>query len=158
MRTSFRQVLLFAVLGTSSLAVAIYVVIYLSTWMWESPEFVKYKQIHEGMSVQEVQAILEPTLGPGTPVNQADVPTDEVLVNPKDAELLREKARRPGQATVTHVDDRDRFPTRRQPVVEGDFILRWAPTGPGATYGVQIYVAFRNGKVCGKYYKDLNYL
>jgi len=108
-------------------------------YFWESPEFTKYRRIQVGMSVEEVQAIL----GPGTALNQTDVPTFVVAVNPKDAEAAKEKARRSGLPSPTTRD----YPIRHQYVVEGDSILQWI----GRT-GERILVAFKGGEVCQKDY------
>jgi hypothetical protein len=110
----------------------------------DSPAFAAYKRIHVGMSIDEVQAVL----GPGTRVNQEQVPTTVVAVNPADAEASRERARRAGGPPQTARD----YPARHQPFVEGDYILRWEIRDTGAI----IFVAFKDGKVCGKHYYDPN--
>jgi hypothetical protein len=119
---------------------------YYYRFVMDSPEYRNYKQVQIGMSVDEVQAIL----GPGTAVNQSEVPGIVVAVNPGDEVASEERARRSGRPPPTIRD----YPTRIKPVVEGDYILQWV----NSRTGERILVAFRDGKVCEKDYWDPNYL
>ncbi len=136
-----RKALLFtAVLGLVLFGLAY---VYLSM---DSRDFANYKEVRVGMSVEEVEAIL----GPGTLVKQEDLPTNVVPVNPQDEADSLENARKSGATPPTGRG----FPTRNKPVVEGDNILQWE----NRETGERIIVAFRDGKVCEKYYRNLNYL
>ena len=141
MNNSMRTLILIAV----PVALVVSAAVYWLFWM-ESADFRKYKRLRIGMSVEEVQAIL----GPGSPLKQENVPQIVVEVNPADVDDSNERARRAGITTPTARD----YPTRRKPVVEGDVILKWEN---GETREV-ILVAFKDGKVCEKYYWDPNYL
>lgn len=98
------------------------------------------------MSMDELEAIL----GPGTAVNQDNVPSIVVAVNPLDEDLANAKARRSGGSPPTLRD----YPTRLKPVVEGDLILEWV----NAETGERVLVAFKGGMVCEKHYWNPNYL
>jgi hypothetical protein len=138
---SVRKALLFAVL-ISLILLGLFSVFFVR----ESHDFVNYEKVQDGMSVEEVQAIL----GPGTPVKQEEVPGIVVAVNPQDAEDFRERARKSGGSPPTARD----YPTRIKPVVEGDYILRWV----NSRTKERILVAFKDGRVCEKNYYDPNYL
>ena len=112
----------------------------------ESRDFANYKEVRVGMSVEEVEAIL----GPGAPVKQEEVPSIVVPVNPQDAVDSLERAKKSGATPPTARD----YPTRIKPVVEGDYILQWK----NSETWERIIVAFKDGKVCEKYYYDPNYL
>ncbi len=112
----------------------------------DSRDFTNYNAVRVGMSVEEVEAIL----GPGTEVKQKYVPSIVVPVNPQDAVDSLERARKSGAPPPTARD----YPTRNKPVVEGDYILQWV----NSETGERIIVAFKDGKVCEKYYYDPNYL
>jgi hypothetical protein len=112
----------------------------------DSRDLANYKKVQIGMTVDEVQAIL----GTGTPVRQTEVPSIVVALNPKDEEAARERARMNGGPPSTARD----YPTKHKPVVEGDHILKWK----NAETGELILVAFKEGRVCEKYFYDANYL
>lgn len=110
----------------------------------ESADFVKFKQIRIGMSVDEVQVLL----GPGTPVAQGGVPSVVRAVNPDDAIASESRARQEGRSPSTVRD----YPVRHKPVVEGDAVLEWV----NAKTRERILVAFKDEKVCETYYHDPN--
>ncbi len=103
------------------------------------PNFPNYERVQVGMTIEEVQAIL----GPGTPIEQADVPLCLAAVNPEDAVAAIEKEKRSGTVATGRT-----YPIRQKPSVQGDYILRWQ------TAIDRVYVAFKEGKVCEKYYID----
>ncbi|HVK12067.1 MAG TPA: hypothetical protein VM597_25165 [Gemmataceae bacterium] len=108
----------------------------------------KYQRIQPGMSVAEVEEMF----GPGEIVARDRVPMINVPVNPEDARAAYERARREGQSPVT-ATSRD-YPTKSVPVVDGDVIRVWESRETLEW----IYVAFKDGLVCGTHYRTLNYL
>ena len=86
MRKPLSPLLSLAVLGALVLG------LFYSQFVADSRDYSNYKRVQVGMSVDEVQAVL----GPGTPVNQAEVPGIVVAMNPADAVAAREKAKRSG--------------------------------------------------------------
>jgi hypothetical protein len=111
----------------------------------DTPDLANYKRVRVGMSVDEVQAIL----GAGVEIDPKSVPGMVVAVNPADADAAQERDRRTGTQSTA----RD-YPTRIKPLVEGDLILRWVN---GKT-GERVLIAFKDGKVCEKDYRNPNYL
>lgn len=113
-------------------------------WIVREPSEVRaYNRIEVGMSVEEVEAIL----GAGTVINQAQVPSYVVAVNPDEEAAFFERHRKAG--TIPTVRD---YATRYKPFVEGDVIYLWK-------WGYyEIWLAFKDGKVCEKWFRDLNYL
>ena len=133
--------ILFIAVPLTALVIGFYFV-----FITESRDFTNYQKVQVGMSSEEVEAIL----GPGTLVNQNEVPGIVVAVNPRDAEESAERSRRSGGSPPTARD----YPTRIKPVVEGDVIFLWL----NSKTGERILVAFKNGKACEKHYYDPNYL
>ncbi len=110
----------------------------------ESADFVKFKQIRAGMSVDEVQGLM----GQGAPVAQDRVPSVVRAVNDADVIASEERARQEGRSPSTVRD----YSIRNKPVVEGDAILEWI----NAETRERILVAFKGGKVCETYYHNPN--
>ncbi len=112
-------------------------------WFWVPDPFVKkYRLVEVGMTQDRVESLL----GPGTEIPPSEVPTTVVPLNPGDARASYERARRKGLPPPTVRD----YPVRDKPVVEGDRVLRWL----GEHNGALILVAFREGKVVEKWYRE----
>jgi hypothetical protein len=101
--------------------------------------YCNYKRVADGMTLADVERLI----GQGVKLDPSQVPTTRVAVNPADVGASEARARRAG---LTHSTIRD-YPTRVVPVVEGDEVYKWA--GEGGSY---ILVAFREGRVSGKFY------
>jgi hypothetical protein len=109
----------------------------------ESPEEQKFKRIADGMTVEEVEGIL----GAGEVIPQAEVMGYRVPVNPEEEEAFRERHRKVGTVPTAREHE-----TRNRYVVEGDPVYHWR------LGSFEVWVAFKDGKVCEKYLKDWNYL
>ncbi len=109
----------------------------------EPAELRAFNRVEVGMSLEEVEALL----GPGEVIDQRNVPSHVVAVNPAEEQAFRERARLAG--TVPTARD---YATRNNPLVEGDVDYYWE-----LGY-LEIWMAFKNGRVCEKYCHDWNYL
>jgi hypothetical protein len=105
---------------------------------WLGPFYRNYQRIEVGMTLEQVETIL----GPGQKIHPGDVPTYRREVPPPGV-----KYEPPGPTVTAY-----RYPTKEVPVVEGDRFYRWLehPDRPNSTSF--IVVAFRDGKVSGKFY------
>src|SRR5579871_5017442 len=110
-------------------------------WLWGPDPFVKkYRLIEVGMTQDRVESLL----GPGTEIPSSEVPTTVVPLNPDDARVSEDRARRLGLPPSTVRD----YPIRQKPVVEGDRVFRWQ----GEHNGALILVALRAGRIVEKWY------
>jgi hypothetical protein len=109
----------------------------------ESQEEQKFKRIVDGMTVEEVEAIL----GTGEIISQSNVPSYRVAVNAQEVEAYHERHRKAGTVPTGR-----EFETRDKYLVEGEVIYQWR------SGCFEIWVAFKDDKVCEKHLKDWNYL
>jgi hypothetical protein len=136
-----RKRILIIAIGLAGLAAVFYFV------FWSDTErYKKYQRIQTGMSLAEVEELL----GPGEIVPRDHVPMTVVAVNPDDPQASEARARWEGRSPMTARD----YPTKTVPVVDGDLILVWESRETLEW----IYVALKDGRVCGKHYRTLNYL
>jgi hypothetical protein len=98
-----------------------------------------YERVQVGMSLQEVEAFL----GPGTEIGRDRLPG---MVRPKPGVVVPKDP--PGGPYRTQRD----YPVEVVPVVQGDRFFEWPPARPPLSGGLQIIVAFRDGRVCDKTY------
>jgi hypothetical protein len=99
----------------------------------------KYLKLRDGMTREQVEALL----GPGSPIQTNEMPGIVVPINPADQKVIAEKARSEGTVPTAWG-----VPTRVKPAVEGDVVLIWR----GPNNDQKIFVAFKNGLLCEKYY------
>lgn len=111
----------------------------------DSPEEKKDKQIQNGMTLAEVEAIL----GPGERALQSEVPSHPVAVNPDEEAAFIDRHRKAGTMPTAR-----EYATKLRHFVEGDLIYHWR----SASRNNETWVAFRDGKVCEKWFHDRNYL
>jgi hypothetical protein len=108
-------------------------------WPAQPALYRNYERVENGMTMEQVQALL----GPGREIGKDDMPS---VVRPAPGVKVPKDP--PGGPYRTVRD----YPIVHAPVVEGDRFFEWPSDWPPLSGGPYIIIGFRGGKVCDKWY------